>query len=79
MENCGTVLGTEDTLTADLFKKLSECAAVFYGTKEKTTDAACWKIFERKHHKKKKIIDMSSLSPCTTVLHLHAKGCGICG
>ena len=46
---------------------------MLYGTKEKTNDAARWKIFDRKHHRENKIIDMSSLPPCTTVLHLHAK------
>ena len=67
-EICFQNLGKESTLTDDLFAKLQQYVAVLYGTKEKSVDEACWKIFDMKHHRENKIIDMPSLPPCTTVL-----------
>ena len=63
-EVCFTKLGSEPNLSEDLFKFLEEYTALLFGVKSKSINEACWKIFEKKHKRHKKIIDLSLLPPC---------------
>ena len=72
-ECCFTNVGTEPILSEDLFMKLQEYVAMLYGTKVKSVDEARLQIFEKKLYRENKIVDMSSLPPCRSVLNLYAK------
>ena len=69
---CFTKLGSESNLSEDLFESLEECTALLYGVKFKSINKTRWKIFE-KNMGHKKIIDLSLLPPCKSVLRLHSK------
>ena len=74
LEVCFTKLGSEPNLSEDLFESLEEYTALLYGVKSKSINEARWKIFENKKHKRhNKIIDLSLLPPCKSVLRLHSK------
>ena len=68
-----TKLGSEPNLSEDLFKSLEEYTALLYRVKSKSINEARWKIFEKKHKRHNKIIDLSLFSPCRSVLRLHSK------
>ena len=72
-EVCFTKLGSEPNLSEDLFESLEEYTALLYRVKSKSINEACWKIFEKKHKRHNKIIDLSLFSPCRSVLRLHSK------
>ena len=68
-----TKLGSEPNLSEDLFESLEEYTALLYGVKSKSINEARWKIFEKKHKRHNKIIDLSLLPLCKSVLRLHNK------
>ena len=72
-EVCFTKLGSETSLSEDLFESLEEYAALLYGVKSKSINEARWKIFEKKHKRHNKIIDLSLFPLCKSVLRLHNK------
>ena len=72
-EVCFTKLGSDPNLSEDLFKSLEEYTALLYRVKSKSINEACWKIFEKKHKRHNKIIDLSLFSPYRSVLRLHSK------
>ena len=72
-EVCFTKLGSEPNLSEDLFESFEEYTALLYGVKSKSINEARWKIFEKKHKRHNKIIDLSLLPPCKSVLRLHSK------
>ena len=61
-EVCFTKSGSEPNLSEDIF-----------GVKSKSINEARWKIFEKKHKRHNKIIDLFLLPPCKSVLRLHSK------
>ena len=71
-EVCFTKLGSEPSLSEDLFESLEEYAALLYGVKSKWINEAHWKIFE-KNKRHNKIIDLSLLPLCKSVFRLHNK------
>ena len=72
-EACFANLGMEPVLSEVVFAELEEYVATLYGEKAKSADEARWKIFKKKHQRENKITDLSSIPPCTAVLHLHSK------
>ena len=72
-EVCFTNLGSKPNLSEELFESLVEYTALLYGVKSKSINEACWKIFEKRHKKHNKIINLSLLPPWESVLRLHSK------
>ena len=72
-EVCFTKLGSEPNLSEDLFESFEEHTALLYGVKSKSINEARWKIFEKKRKRHNKIIDLSLLPACKSVLRLHSK------
>ena len=72
-EVCFTKLGSEPNLSEDLFESLEEYTALLCWVISKLINEACWKIFEKNHKRHNKIIDLSFLPPCKSVLRLHSE------
>ena len=58
---------------SSLLSTLQEFVSMLYGTKLKSVNEARYAIFEKKWQKENKIIDMTALPLCESVLHLHSK------
>ena len=72
-EVCFTKLGSEPNLSEDPFESLEEYTSLLHGIRSKLINEARSKIFEKKHKKRNKIIDLSLLPPCKSVLRLYSK------
>ena len=63
----------ESSLSSSAFSTLQEFVSMLYGTKLKSVNEARYAIFEKKRQKENKIIDMTALPFCKSVLHLYSK------
>ena len=66
-------LGTNWELSEYLISALEEFTCYIYGSRTKDIDNLRYKMFNKKYVKENKIIDMSLLPPCRSVLTLHIK------
>ena len=66
-------LGTSWELTDETFELLEEYVCKLYGCREDNVDQVCFQLFQKKLKREKKIIDLSLLPPCKSVLLLHTK------
>ena len=65
-------LGSTWELAEETFKLLEEYVCVLYGCRKKNVNQARYYLFQRKYRRDEKIIDLSILPPCKSVLLLHA-------
>ena len=65
-------LGSTWELSEETFKLLEEYVCVLYGCRKKNVNQARYYLFQRKYRRDEKIIDLSILPPCKSVLLLHA-------
>ena len=66
-------LGSNWELTDETFELLEEYICVLYGSRKKDVNQVHHDLFQKKHVKEEKVIDLSMLPPCHSVLMLHAK------
>ena len=66
-------LGSNWILDNELFDILSEFVCLLYGYNETCVDVVRSKKFQRKYKSEGKIVDLSLLPPCRSVLKLHAE------
>ena len=59
---------------SSLLSTLQEFVSMLYGIKLKSVNEARYAIFEKKRQKENKIIDMTALPLCESVLHVDSKG-----
>ena len=66
-------LGTSWELTDETFELLEEYVCKLYGCREDNVDQVRFQLFQKKLKRENKIIDLSLLPPCKSVLLLHTK------
>jgi len=66
-------LGTSDDLSNCQWQILEEYVAKLFGSSNKTTNEARYSLFKKKYTDDKKVIDLSVLPPCQSILQLHIK------
>ena len=72
-EDCFFQLGAEWDLSDFLFDELEEYVCSLYGYGEKNINKVRWLLFQKKHAKENKVIDLSALPPCRNVLRIHSE------
>ena len=72
-ETAFTLLGTSWDLTEDVFGLLEEFICYLYGYKQKNVDDVRSKMFSKKYSNEHKVVDLSILPPCRSVLRLHVQ------
>ena len=56
-----------------MFDELEEYVRNFYGYGEKNINKFRWLLFQKKHAKESKVIDLSALPPCRNVLQIRSE------
>ena len=67
-EDCFSQLGAEWDLSDSLFNELEKYVCNLYGYGEKNINKVRWLLFQKKHAKENKVIDLSALPPCGNTL-----------
>ena len=64
-------LGNTWNLSDDLLNKIQQFVCQIYGSRKEKVNDTRYELFHRKYNNQNKIVDMSSLPPCESVLKLH--------
>ena len=67
-EDCFFQLGAEWHLSESVFHELEEYVCNSFGHREKNIKKVRWLLFQKKHAKENKVIDLSALPPCRNTL-----------
>ena len=72
-EDCFCQLGAEWDLSDSFFNELEEYVCNLYGHGVKNINKVRWLLFQKKHAKENKVIDLPALPACRNVLRTHSE------
>ena len=72
-EDCFSQLGAEWDLSDSLFNELEKYVCNLYGYGEKNINKVRWLLFQKKHAKENKVIDLSTLPLCCNILRIRSE------
>ena len=72
-EDCFFQLGAEWHLSESVFHELEEYVCNSFGHREKNIKKVRWLLFQKKHAKENKVIDLSTLPLCCNILRIRSE------